>query len=322
MTDTPLPTYETVCEAAAVLNGVAHRTPVLTSATLNNRLGAEVFFKAENFQRTGSFKFRGAFHAIARLDPESRRRGIITYSSGNHAQAIALSARLRGIPATIIMPADAPAVKQEATRGYGANVVLYDRERETREAVCERLQSAQGSTLIPPFNHPHVIAGQGTAARELFEETGPLDALLVCVGGGGLLSGCALAAEGMAPACELIGIEPAAGDDATRSFHTGVLQSVHNPRTIADGAQTAALGSLTFPLIRRLVRDMYTVTDEELLAAMEFLWGRMKIVVEPTGALATAGLLQQPQRWRGRRIGVIISGGNVDLGRFARLRLE
>jgi threonine dehydratase len=322
VTDTSLPTYETVCEAAAVLNGAAHRTPVLTSATLNNRLGAEVFFKAENFQRTGSFKFRGAFHAIARLDPESRRRGIITYSSGNHAQAIALSARLRGIPATIIMPADAPAVKQEATRGYGANVVLYDRERETREAVCERLQSAQGSTLIPPFNHPHVIAGQGTAARELFEETGPLDALLVCVGGGGLLSGCALAAEGMAPACELIGIEPAAGDDATRSFHTGVLQSVHNPRTIADGAQTAALGSLTFPLIRRLVRDMYTVTDEELLAAMEFLWGRMKIVVEPTGALATAGLLQQPQRWRGRRIGVIISGGNVDLGRFARLRLE
>jgi len=302
-----------VQDAARVLHGVAHRTPVLTSRTVDARTGAQLFFKCENFQRTGAFKFRGAYNALSRLSGDQRLAGVVTYSSGNHAQAVALSAALLTMKATIVMPDDAPSVKVEATRGYGAEVLLYDRQTTTREAVADAIVARTGAVLIPPFDHPHVIAGQGTAAKELLEETGPLDHLYVCVGGGGLIGGCALAARALAPRCRVVGVEPALGDDATRSFHTGVLHRVHNPPTIADGARTTSLGVLTFPLLRACVDDMITVTDEELIAAMRYVWERLKIVVEPTGALAIAGVFQQADRLRGQRVGVLISGGNVDL---------
>lgn len=305
--------FADVASAAARSKGVVHRTPVMTSRTVNQRVGAEVFFKCENFQRAGAFKFRGAYNALSRLADAGERRGVLAISSGNHAQAVALAARLLDMRAVVVMPEDAPAVKLAATRDYGAQIVTYDTNLVTRETLGERIAHEQELVTVPPFDHPHVIAGQGTAALELFEDTGPLDALFVPCGGGGLISGCAIAAAELAPECRVIGIEPAAGDDATRSFRTGTLQSCHNPDTIADGARTPSLGKNTFPLVLRYVHDMATVTDAELLRAMFYLWERMKIVVEPTGALGAAGLFEGRADVRGRRVGVILSGGNVDL---------
>jgi threonine dehydratase len=301
------------------LADVAHRTPVLTSRSLDEQLGARVYLKAENFQRTGSFKFRGAYNAMASLLEAERSLGVVTYSSGNHAQALALAGRLLGAPVTVVMPDDAPMLKRQATEGLGARVVTYRRGSESREELAAAITARTGAVLIPPFDHPHVIAGQGTAALELLEEVGFLDALFVCTGGGGLISGCALAARQICPRAAIIGVEPEAGDDGTRSFQSGVLQRVQNPITIADGARTEALGSLTFPLIRQLVTDMMTVTDGELVAEMRFLAERLKIVVEPTGCLALAGLRKRAADFAGQRVGVILSGGNVDMETFARL---
>lgn len=306
-------TYDDVADAAQRLEGVANRTPVVTSRTLDERLGARLFLKCESFQRMGAFKFRGAYNAISRLSAEERRRGVITFSSGNHAQAVALASRLVGTAATVVMPADAPPAKRRATEGYGAKVVGYEPARENREEVARRLQGEGGQVLIPPFDHPHVIAGQGTAAKELFEEVGALDLLLVPCGGGGLLSGCALAARRLNPGGRIVGVEPALGDDATRSFKTGTLQTVHNPRTIADGARTPSLGRITFPLVRANVDDMVTVSDDELLDVLRFVWERMKLVVEPTGALGLAAAWAGKVDVAGKRVGVIVSGGNADL---------
>jgi threonine dehydratase len=281
---------------------------------VDERTGCRVFFKCENFQRVGAFKFRGAFNALSQLTPGQRRRGVLAYSSGNHAQAVALAAKLLGSPAVIVMPQDAPQVKVEATRGYGAEVVLYDKRTTVREQLAAAIAAERGLALIPPYDHPHVVAGQGTAAKELFEDVGPLDYLFVCVGGGGLISGCAIAADALSPGCKVIGVEPAAGDDATRSFKTGTLQTVHNPDTIADGARTPYLGQITFPLVLRYVHDMVTVDDAQLLRAMLYIWERMKIVVEPTGALGIAGLFERKVEVpAGSRVGVIVSGGNVDV---------
>jgi threonine dehydratase len=310
--------YADVAAAAERLAGHAHRTPVLTSRSVNERTGATVFFKCENLQRIGAFKFRGAYNAMSQLPPEERRRGVLAYSSGNHAQAVALAGRMLGIRVTIVMPADAPSVKLEATRGYGAEVVLYDKHKEVREEVAERVARERALAMIPPFDHPHVIAGQGTSAKELIEEAGPLDYLFVPVSGGGLISGCAVAASHLSPGCRVIGVEPEAGDDATRSFKTKTLQTCHNPDTIADGARTHSLGQLTFPLVLRYVHAMVTVSDAELLRAMFYLWERMKIVVEPTGALGAAGLFERGLPVAGRRVGVVLSGGNVDLKLLAR----
>jgi len=310
-------TYDDVAAAAHTLAGIAHRTPVLTSRTVDARTGASVFFKCENLQRGGAFKFRGAYNALARLTMEQKRRGVVAYSSGNHAQAVALAGKLLGIAAVIVMPDDAPAVKAEGARGYGAEVVRYNRERDSREAIAGEFARSRGMSVIPPFDHPHVVAGQGTAAQELIEEAGPLDYLLVPCGGGGLLTGSAIAANQLSPGVKVIGIEPAAGDDVTRSFRTGTIQSVHNPQTIADGARTSAPGEVTFPLLLRHVHDMQTVTDEELLRSMFYLWERMKIVVEPTGALGAAALLEGKLDARGKRVGVILSGGNVDFKQLA-----
>jgi len=308
--------------AHARLHGVAHRTPVLTSSSVDALTGAAVRFKCENLQRMGAFKFRGAYNALAQLTDDQKRRGVITYSSGNHAQAVALAGRLLGVAATIVMPADAPRVKLEATRGYGAEVITYDAKTASREDIARKLAAERGLTVVPPFDDPQVIAGQGTAAKELIEDAGPLDMLLVPCGGGGLLSGCAIAARRMNPDCRVIGVEPAAGDDATRSFRSKTLQSVHNPDTIADGARTSSLGEHTFPLVLHYVDDMITVTDEELLDSMFFLWQRMKLVVEPTGALAACALLRGKLDAAGLRVGVILSGGNVDLDWAARQRLR
>jgi threo-3-hydroxy-L-aspartate ammonia-lyase len=315
MTETsaaPLPTLQSVREAAERLKGVANRTPVFTSRSLNGRVGAEVFVKAENFQRAGAFKFRGAYNAIAKLSDEERKRGVLSFSSGNHAQAVALVGRLLGTSTTIVMPENAPQAKLEATRGYGAEVITYDPAAASREEIARGLQVERGMTLIPPFDHPDVVAGQGTAVLEMLEETGPLDLLLVQCGGGGLLSGSALAATSV-PGVKVVGVEPEVADDATRTFHTGTLQRVHNPPTIADGLRTPALGSITWPLVREHVSDMVTVSEQEIVAAMRFLWERMKLVVEPSGAVALAALLhREPLKGRGR-VGVVISGGNVDL---------
>ena len=311
--------YADVASAAERLAGHAHRTPVMSSRTVDERTGARVFFKCENFQRMGAFKFRGAHNAMSRLAADERKRGVLAYSSGNHAQAVALAGKLLRVRVTIVMPADAPAVKLDATRGYGAEVVLYDKHKEVREEVAERVARERGLAMIPPFNHPHVIAGQGTAAKELIEEVGPLDYLFVPVSGGGLISGCAVAASHLSPGCKVIGVEPEAGDDATRSFRTKTLQSCHNPDTIADGARTHALGSLTFPLVLRYVHDMVTVSDAELLRAMFYLLERMKILVEPTGALGAAGLFERGLPVAaGKRVGVILSGGNVDMKLLAK----
>jgi threonine dehydratase len=308
-----LPTFDDVQRAAGRLRGVAHRTPVLTSRAVNARTGATVFFKAENLQRAGAFKFRGAYNALSRLGEAERARGVVTFSSGNHAQAVALASSLVSSHATIVMPVSAPRVKLAATRGYGAEVVTYDPATDDREAIGRRLAEERGLTLVPPFDHPEVIAGQGTTALELFEDTGPLDLLLVCCGGGGLLSGCALSANALSPGCRVVGVEPAAGDDGMRSFRTRTLQRVHNPATVADGARTPSLGTLTFPLVLAHVSDMVTVDDDQLLRSMFYLWQRLKVVVEPTGALAAAALLEGAVEARGSRVGVVLSGGNVDL---------
>jgi threonine dehydratase len=308
-----LPTYADIESAARQIAGAAHRTPIATSRTINRRTSAEIFFKCENLQRGGAFKFRGAYNALSRLGSDERRRGVVTFSSGNHAQAIALAGQVLDIPRVIVMPSDAPEVKRRATEGYGGEVVLYDREHEDRETIGRRLARDRGLTLVPPYDHAHIISGQGTAARELIEDIGPLDYLFTPCGGGGLLSGTAIAARALAPDCKVIGVEPAAGDDATRSFRAKQLQTVHNPRTVADGARTPSLGQLTFPLVLDYVADMTTVDDPTLLRTMFYLWERLKLVVEPTGALGAAAVLEGGMPIQGARVGVILSGGNVDL---------
>jgi len=323
-------TFDDVAAAAQRLAGHAHRTPVLTSRTADELTGARVFFKAENFQRMGAFKFRGAFNALARFSPAQRERGVIAFSSGNHAQATALAARILGMPSVIVMPQDAPAAKLAATRGYqagqaGSEVVLYDRYTEDREAIGRRLAEERGMTLVPPYDHADVMAGQGTAALELVEQVreidgGGLDALLVCVGGGGLISGCAVAATHLLPGIDVWGVEPEAGNDTQRSLAEGRIVHIDTPKTIADGAQTQHSGALTFPVIQALVKGIVTASDEELVQAMRFFAERMKIVVEPTGCLGAAALLSRVAGLpdlRGRRVGVILSGGNVDVRRYA-----
>jgi len=303
--------FEKILAAKQRLNGHANVTPVHCSRTLNRMLGAEVFFKCENFQRIGAFKFRGAFNSISQLSDQEKARGVLTYSSGNHAQAVALVGRLLGVKTTIIMPNNAPATKRAATEAYGANVVDYDPAEQNREAIAKDLQSRNGHTLIPPYDHINVVAGQGTAAMEFFEEVGNLDMLLTPCGGGGLLSGSAISASGMSPDCRVIGIEPELADDATRSFHTKVLHTVENPPTIADGTRTPSLGEITFPLVLEYVDDMKTVTEEAIIEAVQFLFYRMKLVVEPSGALGLAALLSKSVIAEGR-VGIIISGGNID----------
>lgn len=305
--------------AAKCLDGIAHRTPVLTSTTVNQISNSQVFFKCENFQRTGSFKFRGAYNALSQLSKEQKHRGVLTFSSGNHAQGIALAGKLLNIPTTIVMPENAPTVKQTATRGYGAEVILYNPKQITREELAQNLAQEKGLKIIPPFDHPQIIAGQGTTALELIQEVGKLDLILVCCGGGGLISGCAIATKSLLPNCRVIGVEPARADDATRSFYTQTLQFVNNPDTIADGARTASLGKITFPLMLEYVDDMVTVSEEAIIRTMFFIWERLKIVVEPTGVLAAAALLEGLVKNRGGRIGVIISGGNVDLMNVGKL---
>jgi threonine dehydratase len=312
--------YDDIAAAHERIKPHARRTPVLTSSTVDSMTGAKVFFKCENLQRMGAFKFRGAYNALSQLSPEQRKRGVLAFSSGNHAQAVALSGKLLGIPTTIVMPEDAPKVKLDATRGYGGEVVTYGKG-ENREALAKRLSDERNLTLIPPFDHPHIVAGQGTAAKELIEDAGPLDLLLVPCGGGGLISGCAIAARHLSPQCRVIGVEPAAGDDATRSFREKRLVTIKTPDTIADGARTTSLGEITFPLVMRYVNDMLTVTDDELLRAMFWLWERMKIVVEPTGALAACAVLQKKLDLEKQRVGVVLSGGNVEL-RWAAAQIE
>jgi len=314
-----LPTYADVAAAAQRIEGLANKTPVMTSRTANEEMGAEVFFKCENYQRMGAFKFRGAMNALLKFDARQRAAGVVAFSSGNHAQGIALSAKLLGIPATIIMPLDAPAAKVAATKGYGANVVTYDRYTEDREAIGRSLADKHGMTLIPPYDHPDVIAGQGTAAKELIEEVGALDALFVCLGGGGLLSGSALAARALAPNCKIYGVEPQAGNDGQQSFRSGTIVHIDTPRTIADGAQTQHLGEYTFAIIKRDVDDILTATDDQLVACMRFFAERMKMVVEPTGCLGFAAAREMKAQLKGKRVGVIISGGNVDIERYISL---
>lgn len=319
MTELKLPTYDDVVAAAGRIAGLANRTPVLTSRTADEELGAQVFFKAENLQRTGAFKFRGATNALARLDAAQRQAGVVAFSSGNHAQGMALAARLLGIPVTIVMPHDAPALKVAATRGYGATVVIYDRYKEDREQIGRELAQKHGLALIPPYDHFDVIAGQGTAAKELFEEVGELDYFFVCMGGGGLLSGSALATRALSPRCKLYGVEPEAGNDGQQSFRKGEIVHIDTPQTIADGAQTQHMGQLTFPIVRRDVDDILTATDAQLVDVMRFYASRMKIIVEPTGCLSYAAARDMKAQLRGKKVGILISGGNVDLARFAQL---
>jgi threonine dehydratase len=319
MTTLDLPTFADVRAAADRIAGHAHRTPVLTSRTLDEELGAQVFLKCENLQRMGAFKFRGAFNALARFTPEQRRAGVVAFSSGNHAQAIALAARLLGMPATIVMPHDAPAAKVAATKGYGGQVVGFDRYRDDREQITRELAARHGLTMIPPFDHPDVIAGQGTAAKELFEEVGALDALFVPLGGGGLLAGSALATRALAPQCKIYGVEPEAGNDGQQSFRSGQIVHIATPETIADGAQTQHVGQYNFAIIRRDVADIFTASDRQLAACMAWAAERLKLVIEPTGCLGLAAARQMKAQLRGKRVGVLVSGGNVDLQRFAAL---
>ncbi len=304
-------TFEEVKAAAEKLSGIAHRTPVQTCRTLGESTDSAIFMKCENLQRVGAFKFRGAYNALCRLSREERRHGVLTHSSGNHAQAIALAGRILDIPIRVVMPNDAPIVKRRATEEYGARVIEYDPSKSTREEVSEQIRQKTGATLIPPYDHPHIIAGQGTAALELIEESGPLDLLLVPCGGGGLLSGTAVAAKAMAPGCRVVGVEPEMADDATRSFRTGKLHTVSNPPTIADGTRTPSLGKLTFPLVLRYVDDMVTVSEEAIVEAVRFLYDRARLVVEPSGALGVAALLSNAIK-PGAKTGIILSGGNID----------
>ncbi|CAG9420338.1 L-threo-3-hydroxyaspartate ammonia-lyase [Providencia alcalifaciens] len=321
MSELTLPTYQDVEAAAQRIAGFAHKTPVMTSTTVNNEFGAEFFFKCENFQRMGAFKFRGALNALSQLSPEQKKAGVIAFSSGNHAQGIALAAQILNIPATILMPIDSPEVKVAATQGYGAKVIRFDRYTQDREQLCRELAEQNGLTIIPPYDHVDIIAGQGTAAKELFEEVGELDALFVCLGGGGLLSGCALAARALSPNCKVYGVEPEAGNDAQQSFRSGKIVHIATPKTIADGAQTQHIGHYTFELIKQNVDDILTVTDAQLVDRMKFYAERMKIIVEPTGCLSFAAALNMKEQLRGQRVGIIISGGNVDIKRFAELML-
>lgn len=311
--------FDDVVAAAARLDGVAHRTPILTSRRIDELVGAQVVFKAEHLQRVGAFKFRGGYNALSQFDDSQRAAGVVTFSSGNHAQAIALSARLLDIPATIVMPTDAPASKVAATRGYGAEVVTYDRYTQDRAFIGSRLAHERGLTLIPPYDHPHIIAGQGTTGLELFSDVGDLDALFVPLGGGGLLSGIALATRELAPDCRLFGVEPTAGNDGQQSLRRGEVVTIDPPRTLADGAATPSLGHHTFAIIRTAVDDIHTATDDELVEAMRLVAATMKQVVEPTGVLGLAAVLARRQALAGQRIGVVLSGGNVDLDRYANL---
>ncbi|EHU1483555.1 threo-3-hydroxy-L-aspartate ammonia-lyase [Acinetobacter baumannii] len=317
MNNLTLPNYEDVAAAAERIKDFINKTPVLTSRTVNNEFEAEVFFKCENFQRVGAFKFRGAMNALLQFNETQKKAGVVAFSSGNHAQAIALSSKILGIPATIIMPKDAPAAKMAATREYDGNIVEFDRYTEDREKIGKEIAEKNGLTLIPSYDHPHVIAGQGTAAKELFEEVGDLDYLFVCLGGGGLLAGSALSARQLSPNCKIYGVEPALGNDGQMSFRKGEIVHIDTPPTIADGAQTQYLGKLTFPIIQQKVDDILTVTDEELINAMKFFAERMKMVVEPTGCLGFAAARNLKDELKGKRIGIIISGGNVDISKYA-----
>ncbi|MDC4584685.1 threo-3-hydroxy-L-aspartate ammonia-lyase [Acinetobacter baumannii] len=317
MNNLTLPNYEDVAAAAERIKDFINKTPVLTSRTVNNEFEAEVFFKCENFQCVGAFKFRGAMNALLQFNETQKKAGVVAFSSGNHAQAIALSSKILGIPATIIMPKDAPAAKMAATREYGGNIVEFDRYTEDREKIGKEIAEKNGLTLIPSYDHPHVIAGQGTAAKELFEEVGDLDYLFVCLGGGGLLAGSALSARQLSPNCKIYGVEPALGNDGQMSFRKGEIVHIDTPPTIADGAQTQYLGKLTFPIIQQKVDDILTVTDEELIKAMKFFAERMKMVVEPTGCLGFAAARNLKDELKGKRIGIIISGGNVDISKYA-----
>lgn len=318
MIDTQLAaSFEDVRAAAERLRGIAHHTPVVTSRTLDERTGATVFLKAENVQRIGAFKFRGAYNRIAQLTPEQRRGGVVAFSSGNHAQGVALAAQLLGVPATIVMPDDAPAAKLAATRGYGAEVVTYDRVRMNRSELAASIAAEKGATLVPPYDDPAIIAGQGTVALELIEETGALDALFVPVGGGGLLAGCTLAATALSPGVQIYGVEPEAGDDWVRSWRENRIVSIPVPKTIADGQQTQAPGELTWPIVRRYAAGILTVSDDEIRSAMRFAFERLKLVIEPSGATALAALLAGKHDARGKRVGIVISGGNADPAIFA-----
>ncbi len=310
--------FPAILAASERLRGHAHRTPIHRSRTLDALAGAEVLLKCENFQRVGAFKFRGAFNAISLLSDEQRARGVITYSSGNHAQAIALAGRLLGVQTTVVMPDNAPAIKRAATEGYGARVVPYDPATGDRKQIAEALAAEHGYTIIPPYDDANIVAGQGTAALELIQDAGALDWLLVPCGGGGLLSGSAIAAKGLAPGCRVVGIEPEVADDATRSFHTRTLHTVHNPPTIADGTRTPSLGAVTFPLVLEYVDDMRTVSEDAIVEAVRFLFYRTKLVVEPSGALGVAALLSGAVPTSGR-VGVILSGGNIDGPTMARI---
>lgn len=314
-----LPTLDDVERAARRIDGVANRTPVLTSRTLDAAVGASVVAKAECFQRAGAFKFRGAFNAVAALSPSERARGVATDSSGNHAQALALAAALHDVPAAILMPEDAPAPKVAATRGYGAEVVFYDRYREDRASLGQELADQRGMAVVPPFNHWDVICGQGTAALELFDEVGHVDTLLVCVGGGGLISGCATVAAAQDLDVRVVGVEPEAGDDVKQSLERDEIVTIDTPRTIADGQQTTAPGDKTFAVMRELVESIVTVSDHEIVAAMRFAFERMNVVLEPSGASALAALLAGRIDVGGQRVGVTFSGGNVGIQRFAEL---
>jgi threo-3-hydroxy-L-aspartate ammonia-lyase len=314
-----LPSFHDVVAASERIKGYAHRTPVMTSRFANEEFGAELFFKCENLQRMGAFKFRGAFNALSKFDEQQRRSGVVAFSSGNHAQAIALSAKLLSVPATIIMPHDAPVAKLAATIGYGGNIVSYDRYKEDREEIGRDLARRHGLTLIPPYDHPDIIAGQGTAAKELFEEVGALDAFFVPLGGGGLLSGSALVTRALASGCKLYGVEPISGNDGQRSFRSGTIVHIDTPKTIADGAQTQHLGNITFAIIRRDVDDVLTATDEQLVDCMRFFASRMKLVVEPTGSLGLAAARDMKSELQGKRVGILVSGGNVDMDRFCAL---
>ncbi len=313
-----LPTYADVERAAARLRGVAHRTPVVTSRTADERTGATLFFKCENLQRAGAFKFRGAYNAVAALAPEQRKRGVLSYSSGNHAQALALACSLMETRVTIVMPKDAPATKVEATRGYGGDIVFYDRYTEDREEIAKDLSARRGLSLIPPFDHRDVIAGQGTAAKEMIEEVGALDVLMTPLGGGGLLSGSTLAARRLAPDCRVVGVEPEAGDDARQSLRRGVIVTIAPPRSIADGAITTHVGTLPFAILRAHQTEVVTASDADLIGTLRFFAERMKLVVEPTGCLGLAAVLSGAVDVRGKRVGIVLSGGNVDVAALAK----
>ncbi|MCS6715698.1 threo-3-hydroxy-L-aspartate ammonia-lyase [Proteus terrae] len=312
-----IPSYKDVAEAHQRILPYLNKTPVLTSRTINELTGAQFYFKCENFQRMGAFKFRGAMNALSQFNDQQRKNGVVTFSSGNHAQAIALSAKLLGIPATIIMPEDAPKAKMEATKGYGGRVITYNRYTEDREDIGQQLAQKESLTLIPPYDHPHIIAGQGTAAKELFDEVGELDMLFVPLGGGGLLSGSLLSTKALSPQCKIYGVEPLAGNDGQQSLRKGKIIHIDTPKTIADGAQTQHLGNYTFEIIRNNVDDILTATDEELISAMQFYAQRMKIIVEPTGCLSLAAARQFGDKLKGKKIGIIISGGNVDIAQYS-----